>query len=329
MTLNPDAAGFDGTITYDKDYSDHKNSKQTGGDVSVYATGIRNSFDLVYTSKNEIFASDNGPNIYRRGDPDSYGRFSYACTDDLPTDGGPARSDPDKILKITKGGWYGHPNLNRGNFGASAECQFINPLTNQNEATPPQNAPAGYTAPYFTVGSSTNGMIEYTAAHFNGAMKGDLLASTFANQGLRNLYRIETAPKEKKLSVLAKYSALSVAMGPWGEILCPKYGTDFQVLMPDYTFPTSLSARVVKPFRGGAAGGLTVTVTGHNFGTNPTISFNGKNCPTSGSVVTTSRGDMVKCVTPASGGGVNLVDVVVSSGSASSTITDGFMYMSV
>lgn len=111
-----------------------------------------------------------------------------------------------------------------------------------------------------------------------------------------------------------------------GELIFPKYTGDLNILQPDYPFPTSLSARVVSPFRGGAGGGLEMRIAGHNFGTSPTATINGANCPIS-STTETAHGSLIICTLPARGAGGNLVDVAVTSSGVTSIITDGFMYM--
>lgn len=266
---------------------------------------------------------NSGPNIGDPTSPDGFGRFSTACGQSLPTDGAPARSLPDKILKITAGGWYGHPNINRG------ECKYVDPLTDRDVATPPGAPDPSYVPELFTVPSSVDGIMEYTASHFGGNLRGELIASTFSNSGFRDVYRVRPSPP-RLLSLDGDWSALSVAQGIYGELVLPKYSGDIFVLQPSYPLPARLDARVVTPFRGGAGGGLVVTVTGHKFGAAPAVTFNGVPCPVvAGSVTETSRGSVLKCRTPPSGGLVNLVNVVVTSGGLSSTITNGFMYMNV
>jgi IPT/TIG domain/Glucose / Sorbosone dehydrogenase len=322
LTFNPSAPNFDGAVTYDQNYLKHPIAKQLSGDVSVYATGLRNPFGVAFTSKAELYATDNGPNTFSATELDGFGRFSTNCVDIMPTSGAPAKNYPDKIVKVTGGAFFGHPNLNRG------QCQFIDPFTGKDLNSPPQNPPPSYKPPLFTVQSSVDGIMEYTASHFAAQLKGELIVTTFTNQGTRPMYRVRTSPP-RLLTLDNSWSALSVAQGVWGEIVLPKSAGNLQVLQPDYVFPSTISARAVSPFRGGAGGGLLVTITGHNFGTNPTVTFKGAPCVVSGAVQTTSRGDLLKCTTPASSRGVNLVDVVVTSGGASSTITNGFMYMNV
>jgi hypothetical protein len=316
---------FDGTITYSSNII--KSTKQTGGDVELYATGNRNTFSLAFTSKGEVYGTDNGCNS-------NFGDSAFDCThDDPPNDaivtlsvgtgvvGGQTLQRPDKVYKIQKGGYYGHPNLNR------QQCAWIDPKTGKDIKG--NAAPMNYVAPFSQLlKSSVNGIIEYTAAHFGSQLKGDLIAGTYApSDAGATSYRIKTSGTIETLD--STWSDVSVAQGFFGEIIFPRVGVpnDVRILEPSYVFPSSLSARVVTPYRGGKAGGLKITVTGHKFGTAPTVKIDGKNCPIiPGSVKETSRGSILKCTTPAANPGKELVAVSVTAGGVTSTITNGFFY---
>lgn len=312
-------ASFNGVVQYDQDLPNIKKAKKISGDVSLFATGLRNSFDLCFTSKGEIYATDNGPNS-------GYGDRPISCEQDdsdLPADninvtGLVSFRRVDKVVKVTQGAWFGHPNLNRN------ECMYIDPFTDKDGYGHPPAS--NYVNELATLTSSINGICEYTASHFGGQFKGEIIISSYAPGGTGVVYRMKPGSKPQNLD--SEWSGLSVAQGFWGEIIMPRVAKkDFHVLLPDYPAPAGLSARVVTPYRGGKAGNLVVTITGHNFGTAPTVTIDGKPCPVvAGSVAETSRGSILKCTTPPASAGKELVNVVVSSGGQSSTITDGFMY---
>ena len=52
---------FDGKVTYDQ-MADPATAKQTGGDVAVFASGLRNAFGLLRHSSGHLYAIDNGGN---------------------------------------------------------------------------------------------------------------------------------------------------------------------------------------------------------------------------------------------------------------------------
>lgn len=312
---------FDGHITYDRDLPDIKHARKLSGDVEVYATGIRNAYDICFTSKSDLYATDNGPN---RG----FGDASTNCQqDELETFAGnndvtgvTGFDRPDKVLKIVQGAWYGHPNLNRG------ECQYIDPFTDKDPLNNPPDPSRNYHGEISTLKSSVDGICEYTASHFGEQLKGDIIISSYAPSGVGIVYRMK--PNEAPVTLDAEWSALSVAQGYWGELIFPRVNKKvINILTPDYPFPSGLSVRVVTPFRGPKAGGLLVTITGHGFGHgNPQVHFDGSPCQVDlRTVGETTRGSILRCTTPPTNG-KSLVDVSVSIDGQISTIQNGFMY---
>ena len=148
------APGFDGALTYDPpgEPVDH-NVDLVSGDVAVYASGLRNAYDLVLHSNGHIYATENG----------ALGQsVALSCTED-----GGNSSTADELNLIEEGNYYGFPNRNRGRFDAR-QCTY----------RPPEEASGGgYTAPIAVLPNhcSCDGIAEYTAAAFNGAMQGDLI----------------------------------------------------------------------------------------------------------------------------------------------------------
>jgi glucose/arabinose dehydrogenase len=147
------APGFRGAITYDTADPLHTTNRN-GGDVRVFASGFRNTYDLVLHSNGRVYATDNGPNLQE-------GVLSQDCSAD-----GQDAWAPDELNLVTEGAHYGHPNRNRGRTDPR-QCTYSSPDT-----------PAeGVTAPIATLGysSSANGMAEYTSNAFRGRLLGDLI----------------------------------------------------------------------------------------------------------------------------------------------------------
>jgi len=151
-----------------------------GGPVQIYAPGFRNPYDLVLTEAGKLYATDNGSNTGWGGVPNN------AC-ENVFTNGG--EKFIDQLHYVPNKGYYaGHPNPVRGDkdntFNESnpqspieiaanpVECEFRNPDQDGSIATFP---------------ASTNGITEYTADNFGGAMKGDLLLTSFD----KVIYRVE------------------------------------------------------------------------------------------------------------------------------------------
>jgi glucose/arabinose dehydrogenase len=151
------APGFDGDITYSDGPPDHDNIDQTGGDVSVFASGTRNPYDLVVHTNGLIYATDNGP-------------LGRATSLDCETGGGTS-SVADELNLIEEGNYYGAPNRNRGRTDPR-QCIYRAPQLGDGP---------DYTGPIATLPGhcSCDGMAEYTASRFSGALQGNLIIAEF------------------------------------------------------------------------------------------------------------------------------------------------------
>jgi len=150
-----------------------------GGPVQIHSPGWRNAYDLVITEAGQMYTIDNGANGGWGDVPVGEGPEG-TCTNDVAE---PGQTMPDKLRWIAGPGTYGgHPNPTRANpdntFNPSdpqspvavanpIECDFRSPLEGGALAT---------------WDSSTNGLTEYRASNFGGALQGDLLAVSFSNQ---------------------------------------------------------------------------------------------------------------------------------------------------
>lgn len=136
------------------------------GPIEIFATGLRNAYDIVYTEAGRFYVWDNGSNTGWGGSPDS------SCLNNVDNGGNKYQ---DGLHLVTQGYYAGHPNPTRGNkantFGGQSpiegsanpeECEFLSPGANNDALT--------------TKNSSTNGLTEYTASNFGNAMKSDLVA---------------------------------------------------------------------------------------------------------------------------------------------------------
>jgi hypothetical protein len=140
-----------------------------GGPVQIFAAGLRNAFDIVYTESGRFYVWDNGPNTGWGGPP------AASCTDEINNAG--VRHN-DGLHLISQGYYAGHPNPTRGNkgntFGGQTPVELPADPRECNYKTPGQGDGA------LTVNApSTNGLDEYTASNFAGSMQGDLIAALF------------------------------------------------------------------------------------------------------------------------------------------------------
>src|SRR5215208_3119653 len=154
-----------------------------GGPVQVYAPGFRNPYDLVIAKSGKMYTIDNGGNAGWGDLPVGEGPGG-TCTNQ-PNE--PGQTNQDDFHLISGQGYYGgHPNPTRGN--QANKFNSTNPQSPVAQANPVEcdyNKPAAGTLTTFP--ASTNGLDEYTASNFGGAMQGDLLTAGHDN----NIYRIQ------------------------------------------------------------------------------------------------------------------------------------------
>jgi glucose/arabinose dehydrogenase len=215
------AAGFDGAITYSPSGPPNSDSiDQTGGDVTVYAPGLRNPYDLVLHSNGHIYATDNGP---------MSGTTSLSCS----VDGGSV-DQSDELDLIEQGKYYGFPNRNRGRTDPR-QCIYHGPLEGNG---------ADFTAPIRILPAhcSCDGIAEYTSDAFGGVMQGDLI---MAELNANAVGRIQLTPDGTGVASITSlstslHSPLDVTVGPTGIIYVGEYsGSDVVYLAPATGTPAS------------------------------------------------------------------------------------------
>lgn len=169
-----------------------------GAPLTLYATGIRNAYDLVWHSNGNLYVPINGSaaggNIPATPPRRilSYARDRIGLT--TVNSGPPApglidvSEQTDEIYRVERGGYYGHPN--------STRCEWI-----MNGGNPTAERDPGEVAEYpvgtqpdlrwrgasaFDVGLhySPNGVIEYTGDAFGGALAGKVLVARFVTGDL-------------------------------------------------------------------------------------------------------------------------------------------------
>lgn len=154
--------------------------------LTLFATGVRNAYDLAWTADGRLYAPTNG-SASGGNSPEGSAPFSGHRIDEaingkytgpevpgltaLPTQN-------DFLFKIEQGGYYGHPNYLRDEYVLNGG----NPTSGKDKAevtqypvgTQPDRNYRGY-AWDFGRNRSPNGIIEYRSNTFGGALKGKLL----------------------------------------------------------------------------------------------------------------------------------------------------------
>jgi glucose/arabinose dehydrogenase len=141
--------------------------------VSLYATGVRNSFDILWHSNGHLYAPTNGS----------------APGGNAPADGGVPelrnidQAEPDWLFDIKRGRYYGHPNPTRG--------EYVLDGGNPTDGADPQEIgdyPVGihpdpdWDQAAFTFGNSRapTGIIEYKSETFESRLKGSLIVCEYS-----------------------------------------------------------------------------------------------------------------------------------------------------
>ncbi len=166
--------------------NDGKNQARvvTGDPVKVYAPGFRNAYDLLMTKSGRMYTADNSHNAGWGGKPVKEGPGG-TCTNGVNE---PGWSDADTLHLVSGAGYYGgHPNPTRGNRANTFNANKQSPVPKANPVECDYLAPGAEKGSLASFNASTNGLAEYTASNFGGALKGDLLAASFDD----NIYRIQ------------------------------------------------------------------------------------------------------------------------------------------
>lgn len=286
-----------------------------GLDIEVYSPGFRNAFDLVLHTNGYIYATDNGPNV----------GYGFASTG-LDTDTGVHPWTNDELNLIEPGVYYGGANRNRGRYDAR---QLI-----YRSALAP-TIPGEYRAPMTEFTSSTNGIVEYRAAAFNSAMRGDLVAMKW-NSGL---YRVGLSEDGRMITSKELFDSpsntanlpnrgLDVVAGPGGALIAIDYSSGrVRVQVPIDVAAIGLTPYDITPWRVPASGGQNFVIGGRGFGTSlAQVSVTVGGMPATLTSVSDGR---IRGVYPASpsGGASELLDVVVTIGSSTRTIEKAARYL--
>ncbi len=246
-------AAFSGAVSYTGaqpplDNADqragHQVSVAPGADVEVFAAGFRNAFDLVLTTRGRIYATDNGPDV--DFGPESTG----------PASQGQEAVDEDELNLIEIDDYYGHPNRNRGRTDSRQNIYRGN-----SAPADPANFISGLTI----LPSSINGIAEYRAQTFDGAMRGDLLTQQLHDETWRIRLSADGRSVVSSVPLGLDFDALDVLTGPGGVVL----GTAFaegrlRIARPNDPGP---GARVydIYPWRAPAGGGTPFVIGGRGF----------------------------------------------------------------
>ena len=162
--------------------------------LTLYATGIRCGFSMLWHSNGKLYSCLNGGAAggAAPGTPDELGevphrndeaRFGKYNGGDVSPINYVTETQPDLFIAIEKGAYYGHPNVTRGEyvmFGGNPDGKSDNyQVHDYPVGTKPDR---NWHRPYWCLGisNSCNGMIEYQSDTFNGALKHKILTTRYS-----------------------------------------------------------------------------------------------------------------------------------------------------
>lgn len=176
------------------------NPQAPGAPVTLFGTGVRNAYDLVWHSNGSLYLPTNGSAAGGNAPP-TPATLPNACenrVDDIANGDytGPSvdaatniSTRNDYLFRVEAGGYYGHPNptrcewvLNGGNPTAGSDPAEVVPAGNRggySDGTQPDRNYRGF-AFDFGIGKSPNGVIEYQSNVFNGALQNRLLVVRYS-----------------------------------------------------------------------------------------------------------------------------------------------------
>jgi glucose/arabinose dehydrogenase/N-acetylneuraminic acid mutarotase len=219
------ATGFDGTCA---------NTSDPHGPapchVTPYATGMRNMYDFVFHTNGQLYGADNGLGVTGAFPPSPTPPcLGNGNTQPWNQGGHNPGTQPDLLYRIQQGKYYGHPNPHRN------ECVF------KDGSFQGVSAPANFVPPMYVLGDhlSANGMLEYKANRFCGALKGDLLIANYSVGD--DLTRIDLSANgltvTSKTSLIGGFSGpLPIVEGPDGTIYVGEFNSnEITALVPNDT----------------------------------------------------------------------------------------------
>jgi fibronectin type 3 domain-containing protein len=260
-----------------------------GAPLTLFATGVRNAYDLIWHSNGSLYAPTNGSAANGATPSFAGGTFNGPRIDTAAN--GPFTSNPitgidrvnqtenDFLHRVVDGGYYGHPNPTRGEFvqdgGNPTSGVDYEEFTQYPVGTQPDRNYRG-AAYVFGKNYSPNGVIEYKSDAFGGLLKGKLLIVRYS--GGDDVVSMDVQADGSVAGLQSGIAGLGGLVDPLdlthdaasGNIYVSEYGADRITLLRPIT--PGARAEANKPtfyfndVRGGAAG-PTQRVVIRNVGT--------------------------------------------------------------
>lgn len=190
------------------------------GVFELYATGFRNPYDLVWHSNGKLYINDNGANSTQGNTAGP----TDGCSNTPSIDPG---DQDDGFFLVSPGKYYGHPTPPRGQCVFADGTVYSPPIAPDPNWVPPLFRYAG--------ADSSDGVVEYTATAFGGALQHNLIVATFSDDEiLRRVTLSADGSAVEGVIAIGKYNQpLDVWTDSAGNIFVAEYtGNQISVLTP-------------------------------------------------------------------------------------------------
>ena len=193
------------------------------GIFDLYASGYRNAYDFLWHSNGNFYINVNAGNFTAGNTPGP----GDGCPNGYSFDPG-TRSD--YLAIVHQGDHGGNPDPVRG------QCILDDGTMYPTPKPPDANYNPANRLLYYSNGTSSDGMTEYTAPTFGGQMLHNIISATYAgNQSVRRVVLADDGTSvlfEEDLAIFNQ--PLDVAVSPDGAIYVAEYGAnDIQVMEPN------------------------------------------------------------------------------------------------
>jgi hypothetical protein len=154
--------------------------------LTIYATGVRNAYDLVWHSNGELYAPTNGSAAGGRTPTSNPTHPTYIAPNpnifyngaaNIPTLIDVQPTQNDWLFRVRSGGYYGHPNPFRAEYIMNRGDADVDDSGYNGLAPDPNYRGAAFN---FGVNKSPNGVIEYKSNSFGGLLKGKILVVRYS-----------------------------------------------------------------------------------------------------------------------------------------------------
>jgi glucose/arabinose dehydrogenase len=179
--------------------------------LTVYATGVRSGFDLLwhtsgrlYTGLNGAAAGGNTPGTERNGNGQA-----------VPPIFDIKQTTHDLLLQIVPGGYYGHPNPVRGEYVLMGGNATAAPDPQEITAYPVGTKPeARFQLPVFDFGFnvSPNGLTEFKGRAFDGKLDGCILVTRYS--GGKDVMILRVGPDGRVVEAITGVEGLTQFADP-------------------------------------------------------------------------------------------------------------------